>query len=103
MNMQIEDIGKRITELRMKKGVSARDMSLSIGMGPAYINNVENGKSMISMEVLFYICEYFQITPAEFFDEECKEPTKAYSVMQEVKKLNSNQLDVIQSMIEQMK
>ena len=103
MNMQIEDIAKRITELRMKKGVSARDMSLSIGMGPAYINNVENGKSMISIEVLFYICEYFQITPAEFFDEDCKEPSKAYLVIQEVKKLNNEQLDVIQSMIEQMK
>ena len=103
MEMQIDDIKKRVTELRMKKGVSARDMSLSIGMGEAYISNLENGKAMPSIEVLFYICEYFNITPAEFFDDEIKEPTKAYKVMQEVKKLNDSQLDVIQSMIEQMK
>ena len=103
MKMQMEDIKKRITELRIKKGVSARDMSLSIGMGEAYISNLENGKAMPSIEVLFYICEYFQITPAEFFDEDIKEPTKAYEVYQLIKKLNNDQLDVIKSMVEQMK
>ena len=100
MEMQIDDIKKRVTELRMKKGVSARDMSLSIGMGEAYISNLENGKAMPSVEVLFYICEYFNINE---FDEDIKEPTKAYEVYQLIKKLSDNQLDVIKAMVEQMK
>lgn len=35
----------RLTTLREKKGVSARDMSLSIGQNPGYINNIESGKA----------------------------------------------------------
>ena len=53
----------RITQLRMQKGVSARDMSLSIGQNKSYINQIENKKALPSLPVLFYICEYFNITP----------------------------------------
>lgn len=59
---------QRLTQLRQQKGVSARDMSLSIGQNPSYINNIENGKALPSMMVFFYICDYFNISPKEFFD-----------------------------------
>ena len=39
-----EDFSERLSKLRNQKGVSARDMSLSIGQNPCYINNIENGK-----------------------------------------------------------
>ena len=58
----------RLVKLRMNKGVSARDMSLSIGQSEGYINNIENGVNFPSMTVFFYICDYFGITPMEFFD-----------------------------------
>ena len=35
----------RISKLRTQKGVSARDMSLSIGQNAGYINNIETGKA----------------------------------------------------------
>lgn len=35
---------KRLTELRLEKGVSARDMSLSLGQSESYINHIENKK-----------------------------------------------------------
>ena len=63
-----EEFIKRLTELRMNKGVSARDMSLSLGQSPGYINNIENGVNLPSMSLFFYICDYFGITPLEFFD-----------------------------------
>ena len=34
---------QRLVDLRLKKGVSARDMSLSLGQSAGYINNIENG------------------------------------------------------------
>ena len=54
--MQTEEFITRLTELRIKHGVSARDMSLSIGQNSSYINNIENGKALPSMTVFFYIC-----------------------------------------------
>ena len=64
--MEKEDFIKRLVTLRMNKGVSARDMSLSIGQSAGYINNIENGINLPSMSVFFYICEYFGITPKDF-------------------------------------
>ena len=61
---------KRLVELRMKKGVSARDMSLSFGQSESYINKIENGKALPSMELFFYICDYFDLRPSDFFEEE---------------------------------
>ncbi|MBQ2903618.1 MAG: helix-turn-helix transcriptional regulator, partial [Clostridia bacterium] len=66
--MEKEQFSKRLVELRMNKGVSARDMSLSIGQSAGYINNIENGVNFPSMTVFFYICEYLGVTPMEFFD-----------------------------------
>ena len=43
--MNEKDFAIRLARLREKKGVSARDMSLSIGQNPGYINNIETGKS----------------------------------------------------------
>ena len=37
--MDEKDFSLRLAQLREKKGVSARDMSLSIGQNPGYINN----------------------------------------------------------------
>ena len=63
-------ICKKITALRMERGISARDMSLSLGQNPGYINRIENGKSLPSMEMFLYICDYLKISPKDFFDEE---------------------------------
>lgn len=45
-------------------------MSLSIGQNESYINRIENRKMMPSMTAFFYICDYFGITPGEFFQTE---------------------------------
>lgn len=63
-----EQFCERITQLRLQKGVSARDMSLSLGQSESYINRIESKKMLPSMSVFFYICDYFDITPKEFFD-----------------------------------
>ena len=66
--MYEEQFSKRLTELRTQKGVSARDMSLSIGQNPGYIRAIESGTAFPTMANFFYICEYFNITPQEFFN-----------------------------------
>ena len=100
--MEKEAFSRRLSQLRMSKGVSARDMSLSIGQGSSYINNIETGINFPSMTVFFYICEYLGITPAEFFDTDSKNPSKENELMQAVKGLNSQQLDVLISLAKEL-
>ena len=91
--MTEKDFSLRLAKLREEKGVSARDMSLSMGQNPGYINNIESGKSMPSLSGIFYICEYLGITPKDFFDVETKNPTKANELYNIAKRLNDEQLD----------
>ena len=98
--MDEKDFSLRLAQLREKKGVSARDMSLSMGQNPGYINNIESGKSMPSLSGIFYICEYLGITPAEFFDVETKSPSKVSDIIANLKRLDDRQLDVISALIQ---
>ena len=54
----IFDMDGTLLDSRTQKGVSARDMSLSLGQANNYINNIENKKSLPAMQSFFYICEY---------------------------------------------
>lgn len=91
--MEQREFSLRLAKLRENKGVSARDMSLSIDQCESYINGVENGANFPSMTVFFYICEYLNITPAEFFATENKNPIKVQELVNTVKGLNDEQLD----------
>lgn len=97
--MDEKDFSLRLAQLREKKGVSARDMSLSMGQNPGYINNIESGKSMPSLTGIFYICDYLGITPSEFFDMEVQNPTKLNEIIENLKQLDDRQLDTIAMLI----
>ena len=85
-------ICERIGKLRNQKGISARDMSLTIGQGAGYIKNIENKHNAPSMKGLFYICEFFQIDPKSFFDDEVAAPGLFNDLMMECKKLDEKSM-----------
>ena len=97
--MDEKDFSLRLAQLREKKGVSARDMSLSMGQNPGYINNIESGKSMPSLSGIFYICDYLGVTPSEFFDMEAQNPTRLKEIVTNLKRLDERQLDMISSLV----
>ena len=84
-------IAHRISQLRIQKGVSARDMSLSLGQSESYINKIENSRAMPSMTGFLYICEYFEITPEEFFRFNTENPSLNDSLKMYIEKLTSKQ------------
>ncbi|MEE0914428.1 MAG: helix-turn-helix transcriptional regulator [Ruminococcus sp.] len=67
-------IRDRIYELRTKKGVSEYKMSYDLGHSKSYIQSISSGRALPSMSEFLYICDYFGITPKEFFDESLEEP-----------------------------
>jgi len=93
---------ERITTLRIQKGVSARDMSLSIGQNDSYINRIENKKTLPSMQVFFYICEYLHITPKEFFDEVVEYPIELNALIEDLKMLDVNALASVSSVVKEI-
>ncbi|MBE6900312.1 MAG: helix-turn-helix transcriptional regulator [Ruminococcaceae bacterium] len=98
----MEWFSTRLTELRLEKGVSARDMSLSLGQSESYINKIENRRTMPSMAGFFYICEYLGIEPADFFNSESRSPKKALEILNEFEKLSPVQAEHILSVIKDL-
>lgn len=100
--MDKEQFIRRLVELRVHKGVSARDMSLSLGQSPGYINNIENGINFPSMTVFFWICEYLEISPKDFFDTDKKNPQKINELLNAAKELSDAQLSLLIALAKEM-
>ena len=95
-------VPERLAKLRTQKGVSARDMSLSLGQANNYINNIENKKSLPAMQSFFYICEYLGVTPQEFFDEGNACPVRLRELMDEAKRLDESALVHLLALIREL-
>lgn len=100
--MELKDISLRLSKLRDEKGVSARDMSLSIGQNENYINAIETGRNLPSIPGLSYICEYLGITMSEFFDMDSPNPSKLNDLIEDLRRLDSSQLDAVRTLVKQM-
>lgn len=94
---------RRLAELRIEKGVSARDMSLSIGQSAGYINGLENRNGFPSMQVFFYICEYLGVTPSEFFDEGNNSPLEYRELIEDLKALDKESRRNVAAIIKGLK
>lgn len=95
-------VRERITQLRMQKGVSEYKMSYDLGHSRGYINNISSGKSMPSMVELFAICEYFHISPVEFFYDAVQNPRQMNQLLSDLEQLSSEDLDLVHLMVKRL-
>ena len=97
--MNQEWFSSRLAQVRTERKLSARDLSLSLGQSAGYINKIENNRSLPSMQVFFYLCEFLQITPEEFFDQNVTYPLLLNETISELQKLDSQQLEHVLSIV----
>ena len=97
-----EYVRNRITALRLKADISEYQMSLELGQNRSYIQSISSGKAMPSMAGFFNICDYFNITPVEFFDDSVKEPTLLNEVFSSMKNLSEDDLELIRSIAQRL-
>lgn len=92
--MEVEFIRDRITQLRIQKGVSEYKMSYDLGHSRGYINNISSGKTLPSMTEFLAICEYFGISPIEFFDSQNQNPTLTNELNLMISQLSAEDLEL---------
>lgn len=100
--MDIEFVRERITQLRLQKDVSEYKMSYDLGHSRGYINNISSGKTLPSMTEFFAICEYFGITPQEFFNKNASAPQKTKALLKELEKLSPEQTEHILQIVKDL-
>lgn len=100
--MEIEYVQERITQLRLQKGISEYKMSYDLGHSRGYINNISSGKTLPSMTEFLAICDYFEITPQQFFDTSTQNPELIQKALDGMKKLNEDDLLMLLGIINRM-
>lgn len=68
--MEIKDIINRLGIVRNKANLSARELSLRIGMSPQYISQIENRRITLSVEKLLDILEVCDCSLEKFFSDD---------------------------------
>ncbi|MCC8160792.1 MAG: helix-turn-helix transcriptional regulator [Oscillospiraceae bacterium] len=96
-------IRNRITELRLKANVSEYQMSFELGQSKSYVQSISSGKAMPSMAGFLNICDYFGITPLEFFDTTIEEPNLLNDVINSIKTLSESDLELILEIAQRLK
>ena len=81
----------RLSALRQRKDISARELSLSLGMNAGYINRIEQGKALPTMRIFFLICQNLEVTPMEFFSFEINQPAEIRRLNADLCHLNERQ------------
>lgn len=95
-------IRSRITELRMKKGISECKLSYELGHSKGYIQRITSGYALPSMSEFIYMCRYFEITPAEFFTEDIGREQTANRLSEVTKTLSSGDMSLLLSFAERL-
>ncbi len=93
--MDVNFVRDRITQLRLKKGVSEYKMGYDLGHSRGYINNISSGRTLPSMAEFFAICVYFGITPVDFFSEGVTDPGFHNRILSVVQNLNESDQQLV--------
>lgn len=62
------DVGKRITELRVAKGLTTNRLANLCGLSQSFVRSVELGEKGITVESLRLLCDALGISLRDFFD-----------------------------------
>lgn len=102
MSMYEEFVRERITQLRLQKGISEYQLSYDLGHSRGYVYNITSGKSLPPLPELFSICEYFGITPVEFFDNKLTNPGLINKAVEGLKNMNDSDVLLILNFINRL-
>lgn len=95
-------VRERITQLRLEKGVSEYQMSYDLGHSRGYVYNISSGKALPPLKEFFSICEYFGISPADFFDIKTENPMLSSEIIELLQQLNEADLELTLSVIRRL-
>ena len=95
-------IRDRITELRIKKGVSEYKMSLDLGHSGSYVKSISSGRSLPPLKEFLYICEYLEILPKDFFDETVDNPILIQKALDGMKNMKDKDLLTLLGLIDRL-
>ena len=96
-------VRERITQLRLRKGVSEYQMSYDLGHSRGYIYNISSGKALPPMKEFNAICDYFEITPQQFFDTSSQNPELLQKALEGMRQLSESDMLMLLGLINRLR
>ncbi|MCI8593613.1 MAG: helix-turn-helix transcriptional regulator [Lachnospiraceae bacterium] len=100
--MDAQFIRDRLSKLQREKQVSERKMSFALGHSSSYIRSITSGRALPSMKEFLYICDYLEISPAEFFSEHTTMTPLQQKAINHICKMSDSDLNDLIAYIEHM-
>ena len=92
-------IALRFARIRIAHNIPASKLSINMGQSREYINQIENGRKMPSLQGLFNFCCYFNISFDEFFDKTQEYPVEYKELIKKLNMLDEDELEHISKTI----
>jgi len=65
----IDNLGSRLKDLRLKAGLTLRELARKAGVSPSFVSQIENGKSQPSVATLYTFAQLLDVSIDELFDQ----------------------------------
>lgn len=98
--MDLDFIRHRITELRLSKQISEYQLSLDLGQCKSYIQGITSGKALPSVKQLYNICDYFDISLSQFFDDDKPSSLLFCTTVDALKELDDCELILFHNLVQ---
>ena len=102
VTMYEDFVKERITQLRIRKGVSEYQMSYDLGHSRGYVYNISSGKALPPLKEFFAICDYFEVSPAQFFVTETHNPELIQKAVDGMRRLSEEDQLMLLTIINRM-
>ena len=72
-NNRLKKIGNNIRQIRKQRQVTQIDLAVMIGIDRAYLSEIENGRTNVSLNILYAIADALNIDIIQFFNRNEKQ------------------------------
>lgn len=100
IHLDFDYIRHRITELRLSKQISEYQLSLELGQCKSYIQGITSGKALPSVKQLYNICDYFNISLSQFFNDGKSSSLLFCNTVNLLKELDDSELRLFYNLIQ---
>lgn len=94
------EIGKRIRNLRLSKGLSVNGLAKKAYISQSYLSDIETGRTAPSLDKLTVICNVLEISLSEFFGSVPELPAEVIKLIEGAQKLTDEEIKLLSNFLE---
>lgn len=100
--MNANFIRQRLSMLIKEKNISEYQLSLDLGRSKGYIQGITSGRALPSMQEFLNICDFFNITPQEFFDQEGYSSLAIIELENKIEQLELSDIELLDEIVSRL-